>query len=172
MASIQIPPGSNPLNTYVSPDPAGPSVGCTARPNRPPARLWPSRLATAPAWPVVAASRQRRSPSAGSRSRRRPDSGKRERGPEHGTIVAPCCRSEGSAGRLGGGAAPATSGRRYRRVTRSWESRSCRYTATSCTVVTHEPEKLIALMHRRSSQPHLMKTRTMVQWVDSLQGGG
>jgi hypothetical protein len=44
--------------------------------------------------------------------------------PAHGTSVAPRFGSGGSAGRLGGGAAPAISGKRYRRVTQAWESRS------------------------------------------------
>ena len=89
----------------------------TRAPGGPSAPPWQSLAAAAPVWPVVGEFLRRRSLSAAYRSSGTPDNGRRESGPEPGTTAALCCRSAGSANRLGGGAAPTTSGKRYRRVT-------------------------------------------------------
>ncbi len=71
---------------------AGDAAVCVTRPTRargaPWARPWPSRAATAQAWPAVAGSSRRRSLSAACRRPRRPDSGRPESALAHGTSAA------------------------------------------------------------------------------------
>jgi hypothetical protein len=125
------------------------------------ARTWPYHAAATPGWTLVAVSWRRPSLSAAYKSRRRPDHGRPESGPEPGTRVAPRFGSGGSAGRLGGGVAPAVSGKRYHRVTQSWESRSWSAITTACTVATQAPHLYVAtyeaMVNTKRVTPHLIR---------------